>query len=91
MHGGLIAFNSTATPISVRAGSTHFCTPKDDTGPYSHVDVVGEHPLLSDRYRDPYAPFAYCYVPIGLVERICILEGGIKFGRLPPSASPRAG
>ena len=91
MHGGLIAFNSTATPISVRASKNHFCTPQDDSGPYSHVEVLGDHPLLNARYRDPIAPFAYSYVPIGLVERICILEGGIKFGRLPPSASPRVG
>ena len=61
-----------AGSVSVQASTGHYCTPKEDQGPYSEVEggFPSEVPTEFLAYaEDPYNPTStvYGYVPVGLV------------------------
>ncbi len=60
------------TTLSVHASKLHYCRPRSDFGPYSHVEVSClsvDPPETWARYADGDYPNAvYGYVPIELVE-----------------------
>ena len=62
--------------LSVQASKYHCCTPRDDIGPYTEVEVwyCGEVPELSE-YGDGTDPLDY--VPIELVVQLIDRHGGM--------------
>lgn len=71
------------TSISVQASQNHYCTPNNDTGPWTHVEVgfPSSPPgsLWHDYAEDPDNPTGtvYAYVPIHLVIWYIAAHGGI--------------
>jgi len=69
--------------MSVQASKYHYCTPRDDFGPYSKVEVG----FPSERIEE-FMPFAedsdrptdtvYALVPIEIVEQVIEAHGGAK-------------
>ena len=74
--------------LSVQASSTHYCTPRSDFGPYSHVEVgfPSRVPPKSwavycdgDFTQETATHSVYGYVPVELVEEWISEHGGIDF------------
>lgn len=65
------------TTMSVQASLSHYCTPQDDVGPYTRVEIwcCGEVEAWAEygTGEDPYA-----YVPIELVVQEIDRRGGFK-------------
>ena len=71
--------------FSVQASSVWHCTPCNDEGPYTHVEVGfpnASEPLL-DAYFDN-SKFIYINVPSATVLAVIEKHGGIRSGELPP-------
>ena len=75
--------------MSVQAGVTHYCYPRDGEGPYKEVEVgfpSQREELLMDyaeREDDP-TKTVYGYVPSSVVTLVIAKHGGIVSGDLPP-------
>ena len=73
------------TTLSVQASSTHYCSPRDDEGPYYEVEVgyPSIRPEPWDQWReycedsDNPTDTVYGWVPIELVHALIALHGGI--------------
>jgi len=82
--------------MSVQASETHYCTPKDNKGPYTSVEVG--FPSASDDDLLPYMErldgeispegAVYGYVPVEVVHKVIENHGGRVSGRLPPDRRP---
>ena len=79
--------------MSVQASRAHGCTPRDDRGPYSAVEVG--YPSELEELLMPYAeadgiqvvgmrPTLYVNVPAAVVQAVVEAHGGIAIGHLPP-------
>ena len=80
--------------LSVQASRTHYCSPRDNFGPYSHVEV-GFPSIAPPDTWEPYADCdhqdfvdnptdqVYAYVPIHLVREYCDLHGGLDHQSCP--------
>ena len=66
-------------PLSVQASSAHFCTPRNDTGPYIAVEVG--YPNEQERLLQPYAdaisimgkdssPILFVNVPAAIIQAV---------------------
>ena len=68
------------TVLSVQASHTHYCTPRLDYGPYSHVEVgypTADPPETWRTYADgEYPSTVYGYVPVELVREFIDSHGG---------------
>ena len=67
--------------ISVQASETHYCSPRDDSGPWYEVEVGypdnGSTLGMLDKYQDgPDSP-VFGYVPVKIVEHLIELHGGM--------------
>lgn len=70
--------------VSVQASNTHYCTPRNNEGPYTEVEVgylsrkatVSDYETLAD-YADNGS--IYVFVPIGLVEAVLEAHGGVDW------------
>lgn len=75
------------TTLSVQASEYMYCTPRDNKGPYSSVEVgypSVEPPEIWQQYaEDPDRPTdtVYAYVPIELVSFFIARHGGIDTDR----------
>ena len=79
--------------MSVQASRDHYCTPRDDVGPYSAVEV-GWPNRLEERLL-PYAdkatttadarPTLYVNVPVRVIHEVVAEHAGICSGQLPPT------
>lgn len=74
--------------ISVQARAESYCTPRDDVGPYTHVECgypSEEEPLLMPYAEDPSAPTdtVYGWVPRSVVTLVIAKHGGVLSGQLP--------
>lgn len=77
------------TKLSVQASRSHYCIPRNDFGPYTHVEV--DYPTAVP--HDDMLAFAediecptetvYGYVPVGIVNEFIQTHGGIKEGKMP--------
>lgn len=67
------------TTLSVQASSYHYCTPRNDVGPYTHVEVGYPSVLPSwwDEYADPSGDVAG-WVPVQLVEEFITEHGSLS-------------
>lgn len=74
--------------ISVQASSMHMCHPRDDTGPYTHVEIgypSSIEPLLfsyvdflTTEENPSWTEAVYPHVPIELAAAILELHGGAE-------------
>ena len=74
------------TSLSIQASQDHYCSPREDEGPYSCVEVgfirdATGAPLSPPEswreYGDGQFPLSvYGYVPVGLVEAFIAEHGG---------------
>lgn len=73
--------------LSVQASSTHYCSPRNDVGPWVEVEVGvfnKRSPIRSfgrverqGKWRDPSGWWLYAYVPLNVVEAYIQKAGGI--------------
>lgn len=73
--------------ISIQAGRAHNSDPRNDDGPYSHVECG--FPSAPDVLLIPFAEDSnfvrsiYPYVPAEVIDKVIRLHGGIESGELP--------
>jgi hypothetical protein len=70
--------------VSVQASTSHYSTPRDDKGPYTHVEVgYPSEPVEAwmEYAEDSDRPTTtvYPYVPIELVEAVLEAHGGVDW------------
>jgi hypothetical protein len=77
--------------MSIQASSMHHCTPENDDGPYTEVEIGKLSAPVSE--LDDYGEWSedsdyrvYNFVPLALVVAIIAEHGGIVSGELPPRA-----
>jgi len=69
--------------VSVQASKFHYCTPREDRGPYSHVELgfpSAEPPPYVLAYAENQeipTGTVYGYVPVELVEQMIEEHGGL--------------
>lgn len=80
--------------VSVQASHYHYCDPKQDSGPYTQVELGYPSNRTNDEVHS-YAEFCgttdptetvYPYVPADAVMRLLDEHGGMVGGQLPPLA-----
>lgn len=70
--------------ISVQAGECMYCTPRQNEGPWTHVECgyPSSHPGedLMEYVEDPDNPLGtvYGYVPVEVVETLIATHGGMQ-------------
>jgi len=68
------------TTISVQGSSMHYCTPRRDHGPYTHVEIgypdVDPPPAWAAYADGEYPSDVYGYVPVELVREYIEAHGG---------------
>lgn len=79
--------------ISIQASRAHYCTPRNNEGPYTTVEVGNtrhiELPSRWNVYAEPYDGTGftvYNWVPAVLVHELIRSKGGIVSGEIPPLA-----
>lgn len=77
-----LLFLKDGNSLSVQASKHHYCTPRQDKGPYSHVEVgfpTKRYESLMPYAEDPSAPTetVYGWVPVEVVEQIILESGGL--------------
>ena len=70
--------------VSVQASSAHYSTPRDNQGPYTHVELGFPLEPVEDwaeyaENPDDLTRTIYPYVPIGLVEAVLEAHGGVDW------------
>jgi len=74
--------------MSVQASETSYCTPRDNIGPYTHVEIGFPNAIeemiigFAEDADDPTGT-VYGWVPAGLVNALIIKHGGIEEGEHP--------
>lgn len=68
--------------LSVQASFTHYCEPRNDEGPYTHVEVGYPNrkvEALMEYAESPTRPTdtVYAFVPVALVEQVILENGGL--------------
>ena len=65
--------------MSVQASSMHYCTPRDNVGPWTHVEIGYPSRVIPElaQYGEQGYSSVYAYVPIELVENIIEASGGM--------------
>ena len=74
--------------MSVQASTFCYCTPRNNDGPYSQVEVgypSAREEMLMDWAEDPDDPTGtvYGYVPVSVVTNVIAKHGGIMDGDVP--------
>lgn len=68
--------------LSIQASEMHYCVPRGNTGPYSHVEVgvmEGGVPKLLKRYTyDGEHVSVVGFVPVSVVNYLIEKHGGVK-------------
>ena len=69
--------------FSIQASEDHACSPRNNVGPYSKVEVstIVDVPDEWCQYSDGYI---YMGVPVKMVKKLIDSHGGIFRGTLPP-------
>jgi hypothetical protein len=87
-------FCTDGTSLSVQASHSHYCTPREDEGPYTEVEVGFIYAPDGESRSAPRSWVGYAddgtirssvfgYVPIDFVRRFVKRHGGIKTGEMP--------
>lgn len=75
--------------MSVQASRLHYCTPEDDEGPYTAVEVGYPSGIADEEFVDAYAHQLYVgqditpRVPVYTILSIIERHGGMVEGELP--------
>ena len=74
--------------MSVQANETAYCDPRDNTGPYTEVEVGfpnREEPMLKQWAEDPskLTETIYAWVPRQVILNVIAKHGGMVDGDLP--------
>ena len=73
-------FCADGTKVSVQASHTHYCTPRNDTGPYTRLEVgypSADPPEAWAKYADgEYPSDVYGYVPVAMIREFIEAHGG---------------
>jgi hypothetical protein len=74
--------------LSIQASKYHYCTPRDNEGPYSTIEVGfiidkdGEQITPPESWKvhadGEFPSDVYGYVPVELVQEFCDSHGGLK-------------
>lgn len=72
--------------VSVQANKYAYCSPRQDIGPYSEVELgfpeINGKEINWPDYLEEYSEGHICpYVPVELVEKLISENGGISIGR----------
>lgn len=65
--------------MSVQASRTHYCTPRNDVGPYTAVEVG-----FPSKHENRLAPYGdnnsdvFAWVPVDVLDEIIRAHGGLK-------------
>lgn len=85
-----IVLNNGGT-VSIQASEFHYCIPRNDIGPYSHVEVgfprdcvISNEMLAFAEDSDRPEHTVYAYTPVAVVKKFIEDNGGIKEGQLLP-------
>ena len=83
------AFFKSGFSVSIQASSTNYSNPRDNTGPYTSVELgfpSAAEPLIAGYAEDPDDPTGtvYGWVPVGLVKALAIKHNGLAEGTIPP-------
>jgi hypothetical protein len=75
--------------MSVQAGETKYCEPRNNTGPYASAEIgfpSEEDNLIIDYAEDKNNPTetVYGWVPAGIITALIIKHKGISSGDCPP-------
>jgi hypothetical protein len=64
--------------MSIQASVHHYCTPRNNIGPWTHVEVgfPTKHVKEFEKYGDDAYSSVYCFVPIELVAKVIKKHGG---------------
>jgi len=73
--------------MSIQASSYHYCRPRNDQGPYTHVEVgfpSQAEPLLMPYAEDKSDPTGtvYCCVPREVVEAVVLKHDSVALKEL---------
>ena len=76
--------------VSVQASETNYCAPRNNTGPYTAVELgfpSQPDPLIAKWAEDNQNPTAtvYGWVPTVVLFQLIEKHGGIQSGELPPT------
>ena len=83
--------------LSVQASEFHYCSPRDDDGPYTKVEVgfpSAEEELLLPHIeggKEPPTESVYPWTPIEVVYTVIEKHGGMVSGELPVAMGPGYG
>ncbi len=82
--------------MSIQAGSTHYSEPRNNTGPYTHVECgfPSEYEELIIAYaesRHEPTKTVYGWVPVGIVTTVIAKHGGLVDGTVPDGVAPLKG
>jgi len=74
--------------VSIQAKETSYCTPRNNIGPYTHVELgfpSASEPLIIGYADDPDDPTGtvYGWVPVGIVQALISKHDGIEEGAHP--------
>ena len=64
--------------VSIQASAGHYCIPRSDEGPWSHVEIGYPSDLCEELIPYSAGDGIYARVPIEIAERLVIKHGGIK-------------
>ena len=76
--------------VSVQASKTNYCTPRNDIGPYTEVELgfpSAVEPLITAYAEDPsnLLSTVYGWVPTVVLFELISKHGGIAEGEIPPT------
>lgn len=83
--------------VSVQASRYSYSTPRDNSGPYTHVEAgfpsVNPPQSWMEFCEDSDRPTetVYGYMPIALVDEFVTAHGGLVDGEMPPRTSAALG
>ena len=70
--------------MSIQASEYHYCSPRNNKGPYSTVEIGYPSRFVADLIpfaEDKDNPTVYGNVPVEVVESIIAANGGIDLGK----------
>jgi hypothetical protein len=76
--------------VSIQAGEGTYCTPRNNIGPYTHIEAgfpSVEPPASWREYADDASDLCdtvYGYMPYECVNEFIEIHGGMVSGELPP-------
>lgn len=79
--------------VSIQAGGGVYCTPRDNHGPYTHIEAgfpSVEPPASWCVYAEDASDLCgtvYGYMPYGCVDEFINIHGGMVLGELPPRSN----